>query len=377
MITDMAKIDENNFYDDRQQVYDPAKVKTIQKSLRLAFHPGTGEHERAAALNVVAMLDPNKVFIEHLDVKAAAQLPEYHPTRVWRERLAEKDAIIANANAKIRKLKNQDHTIEQLREQLREAKSEAKKHPKRPPQATAEIIGTGDGADIDDYDDYDIAPKTKVVRMAIRPLIEAGKPINQREWADKLDVSIQPVKTAVQFELGRLEGLREGGKSQAFPPQTFPLQHTIVLYAIFGDEHWQADPVSDQPSYAEIKRAAISWKNLRENIINTLLQKHSPDTVEKWLPQSRKSAHDTVREINRVSAETRIPYLIVVAYENRESSRRTGSAKGLFSTPAAFPGCYNIITPTDCIELLHDIPPLLLKGFTTPPANAHEEEADS
>lgn len=89
----MAKI-ESEFYDG----------KRVQKALRLAFHSDTPPVEKLAALESVRRLDPETKFIETLDPKYS-RLPEFHPTRVWRERLAEKERMIDDLRKQLRRRK--------------------------------------------------------------------------------------------------------------------------------------------------------------------------------------------------------------------------------------------------------------------------------
>lgn len=51
--------------------------------------------------------------------------------------------------------------------------------------------------------------KIEATREAIRPAVEAGEPVNRKAWAERLDVAEPTVQSAVNRELGRLEGLQE------------------------------------------------------------------------------------------------------------------------------------------------------------------------
>jgi hypothetical protein len=52
-------------------------------------------------------------------------------------------------------------------------------------------------------------PKTEAVRKALRPTVEAEKPIDRHRWAKKLDVSEATIQRAEMQERARLEGVRE------------------------------------------------------------------------------------------------------------------------------------------------------------------------
>lgn len=92
----------------------------LQNTLRRAFHPGTPEMERKTALAMIATIDPELKFIDTLDPNYS-KLPEYHPTSVWRERLAAKDAIIAARDATIKALQKGGSSKEVARLQQRVA----------------------------------------------------------------------------------------------------------------------------------------------------------------------------------------------------------------------------------------------------------------